>query len=112
MSRKLDIKHGRVDLSHGAGGRGLRFWARRVRPGCGCRWSWLGVRSSGSSDTPTAARAWRPLSPNTSTNRSLAPFATFGCSVKPAADATNTLTFTILPGMATTSSTDFAPSGA
>jgi uncharacterized membrane protein len=37
---------------------------------------------SGSALTPTAARAWRPASPNTIPSRSLAPLATLACSVK------------------------------
>src|SRR5690606_17973550 len=42
----------------------------------------------GSSATPTAARAWRPRSPRTSTRRSEAPLITFGWPVKPGAEAT------------------------
>src|SRR5262245_24880466 len=42
--------------------------------------------SSGSADTPTVVRAWRPLSPNAVTMRSEAPFITLGPSVKPAAE--------------------------
>ena len=34
--------------------------------------------SSGSTETPTAERAWRPMSPNTSARNSEAPLATFG----------------------------------
>src|SRR4029079_12435968 len=44
---------------------------------------------SGSSATPTAARACRPTSPNTSNNNSEAPFNTVGCLVNPGDDATN-----------------------
>src|SRR5579863_5957058 len=43
---------------------------------------------SGSEGTPTAARAWRPASPNTSTNRSEAPLTTLGWSVKSADELT------------------------
>jgi hypothetical protein len=46
------------------------------------------VEFSGSSATPTAARACLPASPKTSTSRSLAPLATLCWSVKPSADAT------------------------
>src|ERR1700687_239887 len=42
--------------------------------------------SAGRAETPTVVRAWRPLSPNTSTIRSDAPFITFGPSVKPGAE--------------------------
>ena len=38
--------------------------------------------SSGSAATPTVGRAWRPLSPNTATIRSEAPFMTLGPSAK------------------------------
>src|SRR5450830_1419402 len=42
--------------------------------------------SAGNAATPTVERAWRPLSPNTSTIRSEAPFITFGPSAKPGAE--------------------------
>lgn len=46
------------------------------------------VEFSGSSATPTAARAWIPASPNTSPRKLLAPLATRCWSVKSLADAT------------------------
>ena len=42
----------------------------------------------------TAARAWRPLSPNTSTIRSEQPLTTSGWSVKSGVDATKPVSFT------------------
>src|SRR6185312_459672 len=42
--------------------------------------------SAGSEATPTVVRAWRPLSPNTATIRSEAPFSTFGPSRKSGAE--------------------------
>ena len=48
----------------------------------------------GSSPIPTAERAWRPLSPNTSTIRSENPLITLGCSPKPSAEFTMPSTFT------------------
>ena len=50
---------------------------------------------SGSTGTPTALRAWRPASPNTSCINSLAPLATLGWSVKSPAELTNTPSLTI-----------------
>src|SRR3546814_20200639 len=47
----------------------------------------------GRQGTPTALRAWRPASPNTSTITSDAPLATFGWSVKDGAEATNAPSF-------------------
>src|SRR5579883_3574264 len=43
---------------------------------------------AGSTLTPTAARAWRPASPKTSTMRFDAPFTTCGCCVKSSTELT------------------------
>ena len=51
-------------------------------------------RAAGS-DTPTATRVWRPLSPRTSTIRSEAPFITCGCSVNSGAALTKPFNRTI-----------------
>src|SRR5665213_1675694 len=48
----------------------------------------------GRDPAPTAARAWRPASPRTSTKRSEAPFATSGCCVNPGTAFTKAVTFT------------------
>ena len=45
--------------------------------------------SAGSAATPTVVRAWRPLSPRTATNRSDAPFITFGPSRKAGSELMN-----------------------
>src|SRR5690606_10094493 len=50
--------------------------------------------SSGSTATPTALRAWTPLSPRTSASSSLAPLMTPGWPVKSGAEATKPTTFT------------------
>ena len=47
----------------------------------------------GSVPMPTAARAWRPASPNTSTIRSEQPLITFGWSPKPGIALTMPSTF-------------------
>src|SRR5690606_227540 len=49
---------------------------------------------SGSSDTPTADRAWTPASPKISPSTSEAPLRTPGCPLKPGAEATNPTTLT------------------
>src|SRR5919106_508868 len=48
----------------------------------------------GRAATPTAARAWRPASPKTSPNSSLAALTTLGWSVKSGVLATNPVTLT------------------
>ena len=92
-ARRADPPRGRqaADLVRPAHRRGARDRARAPRRGL-TRYSTSRIISistgmpKGSSPIPTAERAWRPLSPNTSTIRSENPLITFGCSPKPSAE--------------------------
>src|SRR5690349_2974440 len=63
--------------------------------------------SSGSTATPTALRAWTPLSPRTSPSSSLAPLITAGWPVKSVAEATKPTTLTTRAIRSRSPATDF-----